>query len=165
MSVQLSPSLRLQAVAPDQYSILRCYFPDWHDKVVLPGPLGIWVRRLVSSLRRPDPSNFFVTHVAEAYRGKLYAHLVPETDGFRIEFFEVPAEPDFSLLRAHGLTARECEVLHWLAQGKRSAEIATIISASPRTVDKHAERLRLKLAATSRSAVVAAARARLRVAI
>jgi DNA-binding CsgD family transcriptional regulator len=102
-----------------------------------------------------------VAHLAESARGKLYAHLVMEDGGYRIEFVEMPADPDYSLLQSHGLTARECEVLHWLARGKRSAEIASIISAATRTVDKHAERLRIKLGAASRSGAVSAARARL----
>mgnify|MGYP007080213785 CR=1 FL=1 len=32
---------------------------------------------------------------------------------------ETPHNPDFLLLRGRGLTSRECEVLHWIAQGKR----------------------------------------------
>jgi DNA-binding CsgD family transcriptional regulator len=99
--------------------------------------------------------------MTESAHGKLYAHLVVCEGSYRIEFIEMPADPDYSRLQPHGLTSRECEVLHWLAQGKRSSEIGNIISAAPRTVDKHAENLRLKLGAGSRSALVAAARAKL----
>ena len=36
-----------------------------------------------------------------------------------------------------GLTPRQCEVMQWISEGKRDREIATILSLSPRTVEKH----------------------------
>jgi DNA-binding CsgD family transcriptional regulator len=161
ISVRLSAAHCPQPISDEQYGYLKCYFPDWRNRGALPEALQGWVRRLVSRLDSREPSPVLVAHLAESARGKLYAHLLLEDVGFRIEFIEIPAEPDYSLLQAHGLTARECEVLHWLARGKRSSEIGSIISTASRTVDKHAERMRIKLGAKSRSAVVSAARARL----
>jgi DNA-binding CsgD family transcriptional regulator len=160
-AIRLDQSLRLQPLDDGLYAHLRCYFPDWRDRNTLPAALHGWVRRSVSGRGSRATPQVLVAHLAESARGKLYAHLVMEDGGYRIEFVEMPADPDYSLLQSHGLTARECEVLHWLARGKRSAEIASIISAATRTVDKHAERLRIKLGAASRSGAVSAARARL----
>ncbi len=56
----------------------------------------------------------------------------------------------FAGLRRHGLTARECEVVGWIAQGKRDAEIAAILGCAPKTVGKHVEHLLAKLGAETR---------------
>lgn len=60
---------------------------------------------------------------------------------------------------AAALTAREREVLEWVAAGKTNRDIAAILGARPRTVEKHLERIYEKLGVETRTA--AAARARL----
>jgi DNA-binding CsgD family transcriptional regulator len=55
------------------------------------------------------------------------------------------------------LTRREGEVLAWLTQGKSNPEIATILGTSPRTVEKHLERIYEKLGVESRAGAVARA--------
>jgi DNA-binding response OmpR family regulator/DNA-binding CsgD family transcriptional regulator len=49
-----------------------------------------------------------------------------------------------------GLTPRQSEVLYWIAQGKTNAEIAIILAASPRTIDKHVEQLLERLGVENR---------------
>jgi DNA-binding CsgD family transcriptional regulator len=53
------------------------------------------------------------------------------------------------------LTRREAEVLAWVSEGKRDAEIATILSTSTRTVHKHVQRILAKTGADTRTAAVA----------
>ena len=63
--------------------------------------------------------------------------------------------PDFSspaALEALGLTAREAEVLLWVAQGKSNAEISTILGAAENTVKKHLQNIFEKLGIESRNA-------------
>ena len=57
------------------------------------------------------------------------------------------------------LTARERQVLEWVAAGKTNRDIAAILGAKPRTIEKHLERIYEKLGVETRTA--AAARARL----
>ena len=52
------------------------------------------------------------------------------------------------------LTAREREVLQWVAAGKTNAQIAEILSASPRTIGKHLENIYAKLGVETRTAAV-----------
>jgi DNA-binding CsgD family transcriptional regulator len=52
------------------------------------------------------------------------------------------------------LTAREREVLDWVAAGKTNRDIAAILGASPRTVEKHLERIYEKLGVETRTAAV-----------
>lgn len=68
--------------------------------------------------------------------------------------------PDFSSpapLESVGLTAREAEVLLWIAQGKSNGEISLIIDATESTVKKHAQRIFEKLGVDSRHAAALAA--------
>ena len=51
-----------------------------------------------------------------------------------------------------GLTPREWEVLYWLAQGKRNAEIAVILECKTGTVIKHISRIFAKIGVETRVA-------------
>ena len=53
-----------------------------------------------------------------------------------------------------GLTLRERDVLQWLACGKTDADIAAVLSISPRTVHKHLEHIYVKLGVETRTAAV-----------
>jgi DNA-binding CsgD family transcriptional regulator len=52
------------------------------------------------------------------------------------------------------LTVREREVLRWLAAGKADRDIAALMDCSPRTVQKHLERIYVKLGVENRTAAV-----------
>ncbi len=71
-----------------------------------------------------------------------------------------PAALHANDLTALGLTVREAEILLWIAEGKRDAEIATILGIASRTVSKHVERILAKLGAETRGAAAAAAQQR-----
>ena len=50
------------------------------------------------------------------------------------------------------LTERESEVLRWIKEGKRNAEIALILGVSSRTIHKHVEHILAKLGVETRTA-------------
>jgi len=54
-------------------------------------------------------------------------------------------------LEAFDLTPRETEVATWLARGKTNREIATILGANMRTVEKHVEKILEKLSVENRT--------------
>ena len=60
-------------------------------------------------------------------------------------------------LASLGLTARETEVLTWIAQGKTNYEIGVILSASTGTICKHVERILCKLRVKNRTSAAAVA--------
>ena len=64
-----------------------------------------------------------------------------------------------AMLRQHfSLTARESEVLEWIAKGKSNRDIGDILGLSSRTVNKHLEQIYVKLGVENRaSAAVKAA--------
>jgi DNA-binding CsgD family transcriptional regulator len=55
----------------------------------------------------------------------------------------------------HALTPREREILHWIAEGKRDSEIATILNLSVRTVEQHVRTCLRKLNVETRTAACA----------
>lgn len=56
-----------------------------------------------------------------------------------------------------GVTAREAEVLLWIARGKSNRDIGDILGMSPRTVNKHLEQIFVKLGVENRAAAAAVA--------
>ena len=82
---------------------------------------------------------------------------MPADDGSDDEWLIVASEAnDAALLEAmmahFKLTAREAEVLHWVARGKTNRDIGDILGASPRTVTKHMEHILPKLGVETRTA-------------
>ena len=65
--------------------------------------------------------------------------------------------PSENALRSLGLTAREREVLIWIAQGKTNHEIGVILSACTGTICKHVEHILRKLYVKNRTAAAAIA--------
>lgn len=67
---------------------------------------------------------------------------------------EVQGEADGAarLRERYGLTTRECEVLMWVARGKSNRDVGDILGLSPRTVNKHLERIFVKLGVENRAA-------------
>ncbi len=62
--------------------------------------------------------------------------------------------PDRSDPIVERLTARERDVLSWLATGTTDRQIAAMLGVSPRTVHKHLEHVYQKLGVATRTAAV-----------
>lgn len=62
-----------------------------------------------------------------------------------------------SRLATAALTPRETEVLSWVAKGKTNRDVGEILGMSPRTVNKHLERIFEKLGVETRAAAAALA--------
>lgn len=75
---------------------------------------------------------------------------------------EEHAPPGPAALLTLGLTPRQAEVAYWVAQGKTNPEIAIILGASPRTIDKHMERILARLGVENRASLIVATAERLR---
>ena len=70
---------------------------------------------------------------------------------------EEHAPPGPAALIALGLTVRQAEVAYWVAQGKSNAETALILGTSPRTIDKHMERIFMRLGVENRASLIVTA--------
>ncbi|NBD37552.1 MAG: response regulator [Verrucomicrobia bacterium] len=115
----------------------------------------------------PDP---FLAEWKNAVAGGAGGWNISHLDGrglLEVTIFQSPAIRNTTLfameergaagadaLRSLGLSPRESEVLFWIAEGKSYPEIAVILEASVRTIQKHAENLLRKLGVESRSAAM-----------
>jgi len=93
----------------------------------------------------------------EALVAERTAQLSEANAGLRRALAEVQvlrAESLAAAAKAAGLTAREAEVLYWLREGKDDHEMAAALGISPRTVQKHVERVLAKMGAKTRLAAV-----------
>jgi DNA-binding CsgD family transcriptional regulator len=90
-----------------------------------------------------------------------------ELEAARAVFAELGAAPDLARVEAlaaraataaaHGLTARELEVLRLVATGRSNREIAAALVISEHTVARHVQNILAKLGVSSRTAAAAAA--------
>jgi DNA-binding CsgD family transcriptional regulator len=120
----------------------------------LPGMIDAWVRRSTAGgapwLALPPLS-------LGAPRGRVTLRAVPDaTDGGGWTLL-VRGQPEQRTTASRGempLTRREREILDWVAAGKTDRQIAAIIGASPRTVQKHLEHVYVKLGVENRTAAV-----------
>jgi DNA-binding CsgD family transcriptional regulator len=147
-----------------QHLLLRRYFPHWRERTRLPPQLHDWVASSLSRINRVPVRRPLYAFSTASVHGHLLVRCFPspDSDATTLYLVERPSMPNYLLLRRFGLTARECEVLHWIAQGKGDAQIGAIAGCAPKTVGKHVENVLRKLSAENRGAAVNIARQRLR---
>lgn len=88
---------------------------------------------------------------AATFKAALIGDGAPGEHLFRLSDANSPGDAA-RLQTALGLTAREAEVLLWIAQGKSNRDVAVILDCSPRTVNKHLEQIYGKLGVDNRTA-------------
>lgn len=74
-----------------------------------------------------------------------------QSPDYRLVLSEADDGLDAKPLEGLGITKREAEVLLWVSQGKRNAEIAVILDVKPKTITKHLERVFEKLGVETRT--------------
>lgn len=135
-----TPDTRLVFASQFARTLLAKYFPG-HPPTHLPPDFAADGARATSG-----PDTLFLRRFGPA--ADLVAWFLEEKN----------APPGPAALIALGLTARQAEVLYWLAQGKANAEIGIILDTSGRTIAKHVERIYQRLNVENRaSAMILAA--------
>jgi pimeloyl-ACP methyl ester carboxylesterase/DNA-binding CsgD family transcriptional regulator len=79
----------------------------------------------------------------------------PKPVSLTTNFPETPTAAEFNHDLARLLSARETEVLHWVARGKTNNEIAAALYVTESTVRKHLQHAYTKLEVSSRTAALA----------
>ena len=128
--VLLSPRRDLEFASGSARRLLRAFFPLALDGQ-LPTPIVDWLESETADplVRRTEAGRLIVRRTGEA--------LVLEEKQSAIE-----------------LTAREREVLGWVARGKTNPQIAELLWLAPSTVRKHLENVYAKLGVSTRTAAV-----------
>ncbi|OZI66814.1 response regulator transcription factor [Bordetella genomosp. 11] len=135
----------------------------------LPAPLAAWVAQQLSrsdtrggsdagaDVAGGDPADFVRQTGDRQLRVRLTASRKAGEYVLLMDERCAPADPASSLAATYQLTAREREVLIWLAKGKTNRDISDILGMSPRTVNKHLEHVYVKLGVETRAAATALA--------
>lgn len=154
---------RPSELTADIARLLARYFPAARREIAaggLPEPMRGWIRVSLAALRQSPPLHPLFCLSTEGPGGRLFARLFPGPAGSPtiVRLTEAVHHPSVMALRTHGLTERQCEVLHWLMAGKRNSEIGAILGASERTISTHVEALLRKTGAETRLAAAHIAR-------
>ncbi|WP_165855032.1 response regulator transcription factor [Marinobacter sp. JSM 1782161] len=88
---------------------------------------------------------------------ELLAHIDASDYLLRLTHLRDDDQSTEALRKRFGLTAREADVLLWIANGKTNREIGQILEMSPRTVNKHLEQVFRKQGVENRTSAAAAA--------
>ncbi|MDA9430872.1 response regulator transcription factor [Bradyrhizobium sp. CCBAU 51627] len=124
-----------------------------HD-LMLPHPIPQWINQVLSGKAGSKAASMSAGD--EQLRLQYVGKLGPNEFLLRLAK-DAGADSPAEFPRELGLTAREGEVLSWLAKGKTNRDIAQILGLSPRTVDKHLEQIYSKLGVENRTAAAAIA--------
>lgn len=136
----------------------RFYAQEAKDESGVPTPVLYWVRECLAQGVAGNPAKTEDFHHRIAGEEKLVTRLLPAALGgwvLAVEAHPVRDRPRFRDLPQ--LSVRENEVLHWMTEGKRNAEIATILGISSRTVEKHVESILNSLGVENRATAIVSA--------
>ena len=170
---------RTHDVTPLAREWLARFFPDVSREGRLPVTVEQWLGQLEAGGAEGGPPPVRLPLVAERGGEHLEIRRLrppasagdgegPEGSGgsgslLLLEHRAPPRGP--APLRRLGLTARQSEILYWLAQGKTNPEIGVILGISKRTAQKHVEIIFEKLDVTTRTAAALKADEALRAAV
>jgi DNA-binding CsgD family transcriptional regulator len=154
-----SPEGRVQFINPQASGHLKEYFGAEQKSIRnIPTDLLLWMRHLDSQLHAnndvPAPRSPLIY---EREFRRLVIRLLSQPEANLILMEEEQTLPDSSTIGASGLTARETEVLNWIACGKTNHEIGMILEMQTATVKKHIEHIFTKLGVENRTAAASIA--------
>jgi DNA-binding response OmpR family regulator len=120
---------------------------------VLADDIGTWLQKAERGDRQASAGlivDVGTRKVKLTYLGKIGA------DEYLLRLMEATPISDEEVLREKlTVTAREAEVLLWIARGKSNRNVAEILNISARTVDKHLEQIYTKLGIENRTSAAA----------
>ena len=124
-----------------------------NGRIALADEIGPWLQRAERGERQANAGlavEIAGRGVKLTYLGKI------GLDEYLLRLTEATSVSDEDLLRETlAITAREAEVLLWIARGKSNRNIAEILNISSRTVDKHLEQIYTKLGVENRTSAAA----------
>jgi DNA-binding CsgD family transcriptional regulator len=158
--VMIDGSGAIQRMSRRAHAWLTEHFGVRLPRMSLPEPLRLWIRHQEDALRSvahelPVPRTPLILEGKET---RLIIRLLSgaeESSVVVLERLQAAVRP-VSLESRFALTEREAEVLAWVAQGKSNGEVASIVHARPRTIEKHLEHVYKKLGVENRFAAMLA---------
>lgn len=118
----------------------------------LPSLLHEWVAERSAAFGAPhEPASPGIPLILTKGAQQLHIRLMHEEVGYKLILEEQGRPLLCEQLERFGLAHRETEVLAWITQGKTNEEIGEILGCSRRTVQKHLERIYIKLGVENRT--------------
>ena len=156
-AILLDPDGNVTTITPQARAWLVAYFkpaPAKGDR--LPEKLRAWLlEQTAAPKKNTTPGLAADLIIASDEHKRLVVHLAERNSAQRLLLLtEEQSVFAKEMLQTLGLTERESEVLHWLAEGKSNPEIGIILCASPRTIGKHVEHIFQKLGVETRTAAL-----------
>lgn len=149
---------KIQLKTQRAWELLTQYFQRTHQKNSLPETLQRWVNYQLSLIAgNEDLTLPCLPLQIEQKNKRLIIRLMCDLQHQQyILLLEEQQLSSFSpeLLTTIGLTKREAEVLFWAIKDKSTKEIASILSCSGKTIEKHFEHIYDKLKVQTRTAAV-----------
>ncbi|MEO7069353.1 MAG: helix-turn-helix transcriptional regulator [Nostocoides sp.] len=155
----LDDDLRVLGATPSSTEVLRALLPTAPDARPVPASVFNVAAQLLASERGQDshepsgrvhvPGYGLLTLRASRVEpgGQIAVAIAPTTLADRLDLF----------VRAHGLTAREADVVASLATGADTAEVARLLFLSPHTVQDHLKAVFARTGTRSRRELLARA--------
>ncbi|ODN72244.1 response regulator transcription factor [Methylobrevis pamukkalensis] len=139
---------------PQANRLLSTVLAREDGKSLMPEPILDWLRvgapdagPVVARIAAPDGQRLAIAFIGKGGEDEYLFRLTVED----------AAGPEERLRRHFQVTAREAEVLLWVAHGKSNRDIGEILGLSPRTVNKHLEQIYSKLGIENRASAAALA--------
>jgi DNA-binding CsgD family transcriptional regulator len=155
--IMLEPGARMKTISPHARTWLDTYFPEASSNhETLPREVIDWLKQKErKGTTKCSLSPFGTPLLVNRDNKRLRIQLV-DVGGGQFVFWLTEEEilVTQSSMQRLGLTAREGEVMFWLAEGKTNAEIGTILKSSPRTIERHVANILKKFNAENRVAAV-----------
>ena len=124
--------------------LLERYFPDHPKTNTLPAPLKRWLTQ------GSTVGTWQIGQGEDRLEARLFVHGQPGTHLVLLLEEKLATLNSPARLLQLGLTAREAEVLYWVAHGKTNQDVAQILDTTIHTVKKHMANLMVKTGAENR---------------
>ena len=145
----LSAHNRIHWASTRAHSFLQTYWHSAPDTISLPDTLITWLLKSLAAARNGGALRGPL--IIQRQTSRLVVRLLVEKKERYLFLEEVALQPTFEEFKQFGLTAREAEVLGWVAQGKSNDDTAAILAVCSQTVKKHLERIYAALGVTNRT--------------
>jgi DNA-binding CsgD family transcriptional regulator len=151
--IYLTPSGKAKWISSGATRLLIRYCDSQFSSAQLPQLVADWIKKCRFEWKKNDQRGCCPL-VLTRDRKTLVVRFVEDNPTHRLLLLKEENEAPRYGLKEAVLTNREREVLFWITEGKSNRDIALILSLSPRTIEKHAERLFKKLGVETRTAAM-----------
>jgi DNA-binding response OmpR family regulator/DNA-binding CsgD family transcriptional regulator len=141
---------------PQAVKLLEAALPSREGTIHLPENIRVWLKIAAGQRGNVAPSTPIIVEGGRQLQLSFLGNTGEDEFLFRLTSDDDSGQ-EAALRRQFSVTAREAEVLVWIARGKSNRDIGEILGLSPRTVNKHLEQIFQKLGVENRASAAVVA--------